>query len=244
MSIWQRIAAAQKNQTVTGGLLRSVLSSAATWGLFAVLACFAFMIVTPTSGVNPLISVVKVIGGTKGVLAGFVLFFVTIGLYGAMLSTASTQLIAVSHTLYEDVFSRIRKQALKDRLASKKELRISRAILVAAAIISTVLVQLLSCVGFSIADLVFAIYGAQLGLCPLVISCLLLDRQRLMRVSNWAALAVGAGFITGWGTAIYGRFTGNTSLVFLAPVCSLVVSGVILCTGFVVGKTTNSQVRT
>ncbi len=244
MSIWQRIAAAQKNQTVTGGLLRSVLSSAATWGLFVLLACFAFMIVTPTGGVNPLISMVKVIGGTKGVLAGFVLFFVTLGLYGAMLSTASTQLIAVSHTLYEDVFSRIRKQALKDRLDSKKELRISRAILVAAAIISTVLVQLLSCVGFSIADLVFAIYGAQLGLCPLVISCLLLDRQRLMRVSNWAALAVGAGFVTGWGTAIYGRFTGNTSLVFLAPVCSLVLSAIILCIGFVAGKTTNSQVRT
>ena len=244
MSIWQRIAAAQKNQTVTGGLLRSVLSSAATWGLFALLACFAFMIVTPTGGVNPLISVVKVIGGTKGVLAGFVLFFTALGLYGAMLSTASTQLIAVSHTLYEDVFSRIRKQALKERLASRKELRISRSILIAAAIISTVLVQLLSGAGFSIADLVFAIYGAQLGLCPLVISCLLLDRQRLMRVSNWAALAVGAGFVTGWGTAIYGRFTGNTSLVFLAPVCSLIISAAILCTGFVAGKTTNSQVRT
>ncbi|MHC4720980.1 MAG: sodium:solute symporter family transporter, partial [Planctomycetota bacterium] len=244
MSIWQRIAAAQKNQTVTGGLARSVLSSAATWGLFAILACFAFMIVTPTGGVNPLISVVKVIGGTKGALAGFVLFFVTLGLYGAMLSTASTQLIAVSHTLYEDVFSRLRKRALNDRLESKKELRLSRSILIAAAVISTILVQLLSLAGFSIADLVFAIYGAQLGLCPLVISCLLLDRKRIERVSNWAALAVGAGFVTGWGTAIYGRFTGNTSLVFLAPVCSLVVSAVILCTGFVVGKTTNSQVRT
>jgi len=188
--------------------------------------------------------VVKVIGGTKGVLAGFVLFFVTLGLYGAMLSTASTQLIAVSHTLYEDVFSRIRKQALKDRLTSKKELRISRSILIAAAIISTVLVQLLSGAGFSIADLVFAIYGAQLGLCPLVIAGLLLGRERLGRVSNWAALAVGAGFVTGWGTAIYGRFTGNTSLVFLAPVCSLVISAVILCTGFLAGKTPNSQVRT
>lgn len=244
MSIWQRIAGAQKNETVTGGLLRSVLSSAATWGLFALLACFAFMIVTPADGVNPLVSVVKIIGGTKGVLAKFVLFFVTLGLYGAMLSTASTQLIAVSHTLYEDVFSRIRKQALSDRLTSKKELRISRAILVGAAVISTILVQLLSSAGFSIVDLVFAIYGAQLGLCPLVIGCLLLDRERLRRVSNWAALAVGAGFVTGWGTAIYGRFTGNTSLVFLAPVCSLVISAAILCIGFLAGKTPGSQVRT
>ncbi|MHC5061807.1 MAG: sodium:solute symporter family transporter, partial [Planctomycetota bacterium] len=236
MSIWQRIAATQKNRTVTGGLVRSVLSSATTWGLFVLLACFAFMIVTPTSGVNPLISVVKVIGGTGGGLAGLVLFFVTLGLYGAMLSTASTQLIAVSHTLYEDVFSRIRKQTLKDRLDSKKELRISRSILITAAVISTLLVQLLSSAGFSIADLVFAIYGAQLGLCPLVISCLLLDRKRIERVSNWAASAVGAGFVTGWSTAIYGRFTGNTSLVFLAPVCSLMLSAIILCAGFLFGK--------
>ncbi|RKY06247.1 MAG: hypothetical protein DRP65_12000 [Planctomycetota bacterium] len=244
MSIWQRIAGAQKDQTVTGGLFRSVLTSAATWGLFALLACFAFMMVKADGDISPLILVVNVIGSTKGALAGFILFFVTLGLYGAMLSTASTQLIAVSHTLYEDVFSRLRKRALDDRLGSNKELRISRVILIAAAGISTILVQLLSLAGFSIADLVFAIYGAQLGLCPLVIAGLLLGRERLSRVSNWAAAAVGAGFITGWGTAIYGRFTGNTRLVFLAPVCSLIISAAILCTGFVAEKMTNSQVRT
>jgi hypothetical protein len=241
MSIWQRIAGAQKDQTVMGGLFRSVLTSAATWGLFAFLACFAFMMVKTGGGVNPLILVVNIIGNTKGALAGFILFFVTLGLYGAMLSTASTQLIAVSHTLYEDVFSRLRKRALNDRLESKKELRLSRSILIAAAVISTILVQLLSLAGFSIADLVFAIYGAQLGLCPLVIAGLLLGRERLGRVSNWAALAVGTGFIAGWGTAIYGRLTANTSLVFLAPVCSLVISAAILCTGFVAGKTKTSR---
>jgi len=244
MSIWQRIAGAQKDKTVTTGLLRSVLTCAATWGLFAILACFAFMMVRADGGVNPLILVVNVIGNTKGAFAGFILFFVTGGLYSAMLSTASTQLIAVSHTLYEDVFSQLRKRALNDRLTSKKELLNSRSILVAAAIVSTLLVELLSYTGFSIADLVFAIYGAQLGLCPLVVAALLLDRQRLGRVSNWAALAVAAGFVTGWGTAIYGRFTENSSLVFLAPVCSLIISAAILCTGFVAAKKPNSQVTT
>ena len=236
MSIWQRIAGAQKNRTVIGGLWKSIFTSAATWGAFAILACFAFMIVKPADSGNPLVLVLNVIGNTKGFFPACVLFFGVLGLYGAMLSTASTQLIAVSHTLYEDVFSHIRKHSLEDRLESKKELGISRTILVLAAIISTILVQLLSTAGFSIADLVFAIYGAQLGLCPLVISALFLNRKQLKTLSTPAVLAITTGFVTGWGTAIYGRLTMNTNLVFLAPVSSLVVSSLILCTGFVIDK--------
>jgi Na+/proline symporter len=236
MSIWQRIAAAQKTQTVIGGLWASVFSSAATWGLFATLACFAFMVATPIENVNPLVSVLNVVGSTKGFFPGCVLFFAVLGLYGAMLSTASTQLIAVSHTLYEDVFSRARKHSFEERLESRSELHISRTILVLAAIVSIILVELLSIAGFSIVDLVFAIYGAQLGLCPLVVSALLLKREKLRNLSVWAALAVSAGFVTGWGTAIYGRFTANTSLVLLAPVSSLIVSSFFLCIGFLAGK--------
>jgi len=190
----------------------------------------------PAKGVNPLVSVLGVVGNTKGFVSICVLFLAVLGLYGAMLSTASTQLIAVSHTLYEDVFSRIRKHGLMERLNSKAELNIFRLILILAAVISTILVQLLSSAGFSIADLVFAIYGAQLGLCPLVISALLLKRERLKRLSVWPVLAVSAGFIAGWGTAICGRVTGNTSLVFLAPVSSLIVSLFFLCVGFLTGK--------
>jgi sodium/pantothenate symporter len=233
MSIWQRITAARKKQTIIGGLWGSVFSSAVTWGGFALLACCVFMIVEPAQGVNPLLSLLRKVSGTKGLLGTGVLFVTVLGLYGAMLSTASTQLIAVSHTLYEDVFSRLRKHTLAERLKSKRELNISRSLPVIAAIISTILVQLLSTAGFSIVDLVFAIYGAQLGLCPLVISALFIGRQHLKNLSIWAVLAVSAGFITGWGTAIYGRFTANTSLVFLAPVSSLIVSSLFLGIGFV-----------
>ena len=243
MSIWQRIAGAQENRTIVGGLWKSVFTSAATWGAFAILACFAFMIVKPAGSVNPLVLVLNVVGNTKGTLSVCVLFLAVLGLYGAMLSTASTQLIAVSHTLYEDVFSPIRKHSLAERLESKKELNFSRTILVVAAIISTIFVQLLSSAGFSIADLVFAIYGAQLGLCPLVISALLLKREQLKSMSAPAVLAITAGFVTGWGTAIYGRLTVNTNLVFLAPVSSLVVSSLILCTGFLTNKIKRSKAQ-
>ncbi len=243
MSIWQRIAGAQENQTVIGGLWKSVFTAAATWGTFALLACFALMLIKPAEGINPLLSVLNLIANTKGILSVCVLFLAVLGLYGAMLSTASTQLIAVSHTLYEDVVSQIRKHSLTERLESKAELNISRAILILAAIISTVFVQVLSLVGFSIADLVFAIYGAQLGLCPLVISALLLKRERLRELSVWAAVAVSTGFITGWGIAIYGRLTANTDLVFLAPVASLIFSTAILGIGFLTSNIKHSRIE-
>ncbi|MBN1457015.1 MAG: hypothetical protein JW912_04095 [Sedimentisphaerales bacterium] len=241
MSIWQRIAGSQKGRTVTGGLWNSVFSSAATWGLFALLACFAFMIITPDQDVNPLVAVLQVVRGSGGAVSTMVLFFAILGLYGAMLSTASTQLIAVSHTLYEDIFSHITKLSLKERVESKKQLLISRLILVLAAAASTLIVQLLSYAGFSIADMVFAIYGAQLGLCPLVIAALTLKRDTLKRMSVWAVTAVSMGFVTGWSSAVYGRFTGNTSLVFLSPVLSLLVSSILFEVGFLASKTKRSS---
>ncbi len=243
MSVWQRIAATQKHETVTTGLWGSVFATAATWGTFALLACFVFMICSPTNKVNPLVSLVNVISTTPGILAPVVLFLTALGLYGAMLSTASTQLIAVSHTLYADVFLRFKNIRGRQRLESKRELNISRAILILAAIVSTILVQVLSSAGFSIADLVFAIYGGQLGLCPLVVAALLMERKRLKKLSGWAVLAISAGFITGWGSAIYGRFSGNTNLVFLAPVCSLVSSLVLLGLGILCNKTTTPNVN-
>lgn len=236
MGLWQRIGGTQKKETVIAGLWASIFGSAATWVVLVLLACFVFMMVDPTTSRNPLLSLMGVIGTSKGMFGVIVLFFTVLGLYGAMLSTAATQLIAVSHTLYADVFVRIRKRSLTERANSKREIRISRSILVVAAVMSTVLVQLLSNRGFSIVDLIFAIYGAQLGLCPLVISALLLDRERLKNISAWAAVAVSAGFVTGWGVAIAGRFTGNTNLVFLAPVCSLFVSSVLVGVGFLVSK--------
>ena len=104
------------------------------------------------------------------------------------------------------------------------------------AVLSTILVEVLARVGFSIVDLVFAIYGAQVGLCPLVICALVWKRERLQNISIWAALAVSVGFIAGWGTAVYSVFTENTGLVYLAPVSSLVISSLLLMCGLFADK--------
>jgi hypothetical protein len=69
-----------------------------------------------------------------------------------------------------------------------------------------------------------------------VIAALLLKRERLKFLSGWAALAISAGFITGWGSALFGRFSGNTNMVFLAPVFSLIISSALLGVGLLTGK--------
>ena len=234
MSLWQRIAGAQDSKTVTKGLFRGIFSASITWAALVMLACFVFMIVSPADEVNPLISLIHIIGHTSGWFGILIMFVTVLGLYGAMLSTASTQLIAVSHTLYVDVFSRFVKPGPHGEIESRTELNISRFILVVAAIVATILVQLLSRAGFSIVDLVFAIYGAQLGLCPLVIAALVMDKKKLKSLSKWAVVAVSAGFIVGWGSAIFGNLTDMGNLVFMAPVYSLAVSSIILVGGAVV----------
>jgi Na+/proline symporter len=164
------------------------------------------------------------------------LFLSVLGLFGAMLSTASTQLIAVSHTLYEDIISRLRKISLKDRINSEKELRFSRTILIVSALVSIAIVEILSRIGFSIADLVFAIYGAQLSLTPLVLFALFGNKDRIKAISKWAIAAVTFGFLSGWTAAITGQLMGMGNLVFLSPGFSLGLSLLILSVGYFTSK--------
>jgi len=86
----------------------------------------------------------------------------------------------------------------------------------------------LSRAGFTIADLVFAIYGSQLGLFPAVCVALYSTRQSLRPMRHWAAVSVGLGFLAGWSAAVTGKLLGNGNLVFLAPAVSLAVSGGLL----------------
>jgi len=234
MSVWQRIAGAQRHETVFGGLARSVISSAATWSLFAILACLSFLLVAGPIEHNPLVNVMAAISDDGSPFAAVVMFLSVLGLYGAMLSTASTQLIAVSHTVYEDIVSRAQRRSLRERMGSRAELLKSRAILVAAALASTALVEVLSRAGFGIADLVFAIYGSQVGLCPLAIAAIILPRRQLAAMSDWAASAVSAGFVIGWAGAAFGVAAGYDDLVFLSPMFSLLVSACLLGLGFVI----------
>jgi len=235
MGIWQRIGAAQKQETVFKGLRLSVLNSIFTWGLIVTLSCFVFIIIKPKGDENALFTLMNALG-TQGTIGKIVIFVSVLGLFGAMLSTSSTQLIATSHAIYEDILAGIRGKSLTIRLAQKSELGLSRLILIISALVATVFVGFLNYMGFSIADLIFSIYGSQLGLVTPVIFALLFSKEKLLQLNTWAGVAIVVGFVSGWFSAIYGKAIGSDNLIFLAPCISLVLSFSILMTGYLTTK--------
>jgi Na+/proline symporter len=230
MGLWQRIAGSQNADTVSAGLWSSVRSSVASWSLLALAAVGAFMIVTPVNGENLLVTVLKSMQYSRfGLVA---IFFVVLGLLGAMLSTASTQLMAVTHTIYEDLVAPFRKAGLRERVNLGGEVFLSRTILVVSAVLSIAVVEGLRAVGFSVADLAFAVYGAALGLVPPILLTLYLPRTVTSRLSTPAIIAVSLGFVSCWSAAAYGRIHGNGNIVFLSPIVSTLVATVVMGIGW------------
>jgi Na+(H+)/acetate symporter ActP len=162
-----------------------------------------------------------------------IIFFVTLGLFGAMLSTASTQLIVANHSIYEDIVSKKLKKPLDIRITEFIELKKSRLILILSALFSVLIVELLGFFEFSIADLMFAIYGSQLGLFAPVMLALFLEKSHLKNLKTWCFYAIIIGFISGWTFAIYGKIIDNgENFVFLSPLASLISSSIITFIGY------------
>ncbi|MDR3702520.1 MAG: hypothetical protein P4L56_22940 [Candidatus Sulfopaludibacter sp.] len=224
-AMWQRVSSAREPSTISRGLVWSSASAAATWALIAIIAICAPMVSRNTSA-GPLVALLQTIGRSDNHFNWLLLFLIVVGLVAAMLSTSSTLLIALSHTFTEDVLHR-RKTGSP---ATSNDLRSARIVLASLAAVSVLVVELLARVGFSIADLVFAIYGSQLSLFAPVVVGLVLPRPELKAKSTAAALAVGLGFLSGWTSAVYGRLHGIDNLVFLAPAVSLFVSVAVLGT--------------
>lgn len=227
-AMWQRVSSAREPSTISRGLVWSAASAAFTWAVIALIAISAPMVSRDTS-TGPLIALLQTIGQSANHFHWVLLFLIITGLVAAMLSTSSTLLIALSHTFHEDVVHRKKS----DQLTSSNDLRRARAVLVVLAALSVFIVELLAWVGFSIADLVFAIYGSQLALFAPVAVGLVLSRTDLRTKSKAAAIAVGLGFLSGWTSAFYGRLNAVDNLVFLAPAVSLVVSGGVMGTALI-----------
>lgn len=231
MGLWQRIAGSEDANIVSAGLWRSVASSAISWSLLALIALFSFTIVQPVQGENLLITTLRAMQNSSFGLV--VIFCVVLGLLGALLSTASTQLMAVTHTVYEDIIAPFRAEELGERASMRTEAWLARAILVTCAIVSVVVVEGLQSIGFSVADMAFAVYGAALGLVPPILISLYLDRSMTRRLSSFATIAVPAGFLACWGAATYGRIHNDGNLVFLSPIISTAVATAVMAVGWV-----------
>lgn len=229
-AMFQRINASQKRDTVVTGLKKSVQGVFWSWTLIVLIACLAFMIVPQSTPNHLLTDLLKCMSQTT--FGKIIIFIVTIGMYSALLSTASTNLVVVGHTLSEDVFSTFTKKTLQERDGSKKEFNRSRFILFVSGIFSVVLVEGLNKIGFDIKDLVFAIYGGSLALFPPILFSLFYNRNLLNRMSTFAIIGIVLGFLVGWGVAFYGKFTNNSNLIFLSPTFSIALSSLCLLIGY------------
>ncbi len=239
MGVWQRISGARDRSIVTKGLTRSALGAGFSWTTLALLACLIAIITNAEAGTNPLAVFLASLGNSTGILSIIAFLAVVFGLYAASLSTASTQLIAAGHTLHSDL---LRGDSDKDKLASSKsELRLSRIVLFSVAAGAIIVVIGLQAAGFTIADLVFAVYGAQLALVPIVFLSLFASSSTTKAIGGAAGFAALAGFVAGWATAGYGKWAGDGNLVFLAPVASLLVSATICGLGYILKSGSKSH---
>lgn len=228
IGMWQRVSSSRHLDGLRRGLTRSAISASGSWALLALVAIAAPAVTRPTGDVHPLAGLLITIAQSPVVGAVVVLFLVVAGLYAAMMSTASTMLVAVAHTAYEDVLQRGSHLTDDERADSSQHLRSARLLLVSAALLAVGIVELLSYAHFTIADFVFAIFGAQLSLFPAVCAALYLPSERLRKHSGWAIAAISCGFFSGWGAALYGKLNHADTIVFLAPVVSLVTASILL----------------
>lgn len=229
MSMWQRIGGTSRVEDTRRGLLRSVGGVTAIWAVLCALAVVGPQLQGANAGSNALVAILMNLQTwIPGWVIPLIVCVVATGLLCAMFSTASTQLIAFVHAAHEDVLRRVRPSL------SNTETTSSRLILVIASSIAVMIVEGLTRMGLSIADLVFGVYGSQLGLVPAVALALFGNRERLRGLGGWVLAGVALAFPVGWGLAIAGRIYGNSNLTFLAPVGSLATSLVMLIFGFLV----------
>lgn len=238
-AMFQRINASQSRETVIKGLKQSIKGVFLSWALIVIIACLAYMFVPEATPNHLLTDLLKYISQTT--FGKFVVFVVTIGMYSALLSTASTNLVVVGHTLSEDVFAKYKNKTLIERDNSKNEFNNSRLILLFSGIFSVVLVEGLNNLGFDIKDLVFSIYGGALALFPPILFSLFYDRNLLKKVSKFAIAGIVLGFFIGWGIAFYGKLSGNSNLIFLSPTFSIVTSFLLIIIGFLAIKKSNKE---
>ena len=231
MSIWQRIGGCNDEKTVIRGLRSSAIGSAFSWSWIVILAFASVVLIANPEQKNPLFAVLQQLQ-QPGFLNQAILAVMIIGLLGAALSTASTQLIAAAHAIYEDIVCKFR--AVPSEEHEHLEIQFLRILMIVLTIVTVALIEELTRLGFTIADLVFSIFGSELSLCPPVILCLFKSGKSLHLIRHWIIAAIALGFFAGWGTAIYGKITASSNLVFLAPVVSLGLSLFLVLIGYLI----------
>jgi len=232
MSAWQRVRAADSDSSFQVGGIVAIVGFAVTWTLLIVLG--AGMGPSISSENSPFIQLVtegRFNSSLSNLILGIVLFP---GLVAAMLSTADTFLNAAGHTYSLD----IKKE--QERNSNDGQSRATRDIIIMgiAGFLGALVFREL---GFSIVDMIFAVYGGTLSLCAPVIYALYFNEDSSAHIySLYALLSVIAGFLASWSNGIYSIVCRSSYYeacgyiqsiwspdIFMSPVLAFSISTVI-----------------
>lgn len=236
-SIFQRIVSANSSEVAQKGVSRSLKGSIVIWTWILLLACLVGAITPLIKDEKPLLSYLKYVGNEGSFMGNITLFMVCLGIIGASLSTASTLLISCANALYSDIVSKFYSKTMSEQADSAKALTVSRVLLVLSAVVSTVIVvQLFNKYNYAIFELVLAIFSSQLGMCLPIILAIKMDNDRLKHLTNYAIGSVVAGFVMGWGFALYGKISGNFEVGVIPAIVSFFSATLVLGIGLVVKR--------
>ncbi|MBP6507672.1 MAG: hypothetical protein KA257_08920 [Opitutaceae bacterium] len=228
ITVWQRISASSDKGVLQRGLLHSSIGIFLSWTLLVVIAWAAAKTAPGAAGAEILSELLQ--RAAAGPLGMALVFIIIVGLYSALLSTASTFLIAVGHTFTTDVFGWERHGTATSGSAQNK-LGWSRAMILVATLGACGIVEVFNRVGYKIEDIIFSIYGGALALFPPMTLALLKPTANLARLAPYALLSVVIGFSAGWVVAIYGQAHALQNLIFVSPAIGMVASFLVLLVG-------------
>lgn len=223
---WQRLCAIKSLDEARRGLMRAIPWFVIIWGGLILCASLISGITIQSGAFDP----------TKGSLMTFLvsslalggplqlalLFLFILGLFSAMITTADS-LLLVSAQMFTQDFRQIHPDS--DPTRNAHGLRVARTSLAVIALLSFGAFTIFQWMKFDVVQLIFAIYGAHIAVFPAVIAGLFFkDRLNLTKAAPAAWLSISVGFLAGWGSAIYGKSTGDMNWLYNAPVASVIGS--------------------
>jgi Na+/proline symporter len=223
---WQRLCSTKDSQSAKRGLIQISRFFAILWAFIVIFACYYWRVAAAT-GFDPtqetLMTHIMRTFATSGPIFIVLLFLFVLGLFSAMISTADSLLIVVGQFFSIDILKLDPEDANPQRVMQKA--RFSTAVI---AVVSFVIFAILRFLQFDVVQLVFAIYGAQLAMFPSVFFSLFFSNRFNLRKARYAASSsIFTGFLGGWASALYGRFSGASNWLFNAPATALVVSFIV-----------------
>jgi len=225
---WQRLCAMRSVEEARRGLERAIPWFIFIWGGLIICASLISGIAMQTQAFDPakgtlMTFLVSTLAQGDALHLGLLFLFI-LGLFSAMITTADS-LLLVSAQMYTQDFRRIHPESEPARDA--RGLRMARTSLAVIALLSFGLFAVFQWIKFDVIQLIFAIYGAHIALFPAVIAALFFKgRLQLAKAAPAAWLSTALGFLGGWGSAIYGKNSGQMDWLYNAPAVALLVSGI------------------